>query len=73
MRYYILHIPSGSYVYNDVRKEDWWFAHKKIADQLVREDCPVNIYGYIKWFRKSNPQIDWDNLQLYELEVVEKE
>jgi hypothetical protein len=73
MKYYVLHIPTGSFLWNEYTDDYWFFTVKRVAEELVKKDSPVNMFCYIKWFKKWNKNIDWDNLQLSEIAIVEKE
>lgn len=70
-KYYVLHIPTGQFLWNSALNCYWYFCYKRVAMQLVDPECPVNLlsgWGSIKF---SHSDIIWDKVSLDEFEIVE--
>lgn len=70
--YKVLHIPTGTYLFNMFLNKDWEFRIKSIADQLLENGHPLNLKtGTWRLIKETNSQVDWTNFLLTEFEIVE--
>ena len=70
--YLVLHIPSGQFLWNPCLNTYWEFGSKRVANQLVDPECPVNILSQWGPIQDANKQVDWKNVLIEEFTIVER-